>query len=629
MTSATDEGKAWTEILRGSDDAKKEYRASARALRQQYRGLHALSHFNKLYMTERNIESTLASERLEAAIKPGRPELAARARAAQSYLNWNVVEADTAWERNRALVRARIDGVSFLQCQWLFPFVPQVVEDRAVAESQRKGRSEDAVLEALQEVFPGELVGRDIACAELRDSMDVLLPQRLRSYRRLPWTAVRTWLTRADAERLQSSGFWKPGEIHYAPGMLPSSEEFLSTDEQALAIKSLMGDTHTPASAQQPEKHRDGRADPHEIIEVWEIVWRSRKRILHVIPGHGIVRDKPFTLPVQSSLLVPLSFTDDSLDLWALPDARQYLGLQRLVDGIYDSIIETARCAKVLIAHDPDADSEELTKMANAYPNTFVRGNPQAFREIQLGQISNVHFQALEMALSAMTEMGGATGAHSGVASSPVTSATEQNIIMGGFTGRMKHAARFVTRTDRQVLQRFLDLAQALLPPQTLVPLLGQEAMEWEQWQRELQGVSLSGSLGSQFLNIAGSEAIQGEMSVTISTGAASDVQNALEKREVQNVWNLTTQALVSGWDKIPSVRAMLETLFERHGINARHVLGQTPPSQSQPLGGAPGAMVPPGRGQNGGVALSGSSQNRQRGPQGMQGPAADLFGGQ
>lgn len=621
-------GTKWGQVLKTADEAedRAQWMESARALRKQYRGLHQLSHFNKLYMTERNIEATLASERLEATVKPGRPELAARARAAQSVLNWNAVEADVAWERNRALVRARVDGIAFLQTQWMTPFLPQVVEDRAVLESQRKGRSEDAMREAFAEVFPGDNVGREMATVELRDGMDVILPIGCRNWKRLPWTAVRTWLTRADAERLQSSGFWMSGDIEYTPGFLMSSQKAWEDDQVRQALQSAGMLEDAPTGARQPESRKRGKVDPHEVIEVFEIVWRSRGKILHWIPGHGIVREKPFTLPVERSLLTPLLFSDDTLSLWPLPDARQYLGLQQMVDGLYNAILETAKRAKSFVVASADADWEgDLTAMARALPHTFIKGDPQLFREMTLGQITPAHLDALSMALSAMTEMGGATGAMSGMASSPAVSATEQNLIHGGFTGRMKHAARFVTRTDRQVLQRFLDLNQALLPPQTLVPLLGQEALEWEAWQRELNEASVVGKVGSQFLRL-GKEAIAGEMSVTIATGAASDVQNALEKREIQNVWNLTAQALVAGWHQTnPAIRALLEQVFERHGINARHILGQG--QQSQALG-MPGAMVPPGRGQNGGVALSGSNQNRVRGQQ-MEGPAADMFGGQ
>lgn len=549
--------------------------------------------FNKHKALEDYIRSALDVAEMRFRAVAENPQEKVNALTQQVALNYTARRAQLQRGIGTAILAARLDGYCGFKVQPQIPFgavaTPQGEGPSLVEPGNRKGEETEAadrakMFAALRKAFPGSQPDLPLPFADLIVGTDLLWNRDAIRPQEARYILHKTRMTAARARELQRTGFFRQGKLTYRP-TLPSTkmqiERHLTQTEYAKALKGNPGKG----------------TDDHDLWEFLEIHDRENLRVLTILPGTDFVlRDVPEVLPGCPYQF--LTFADNHLTGLPIPDVFHYMPAQQQLDLLLLHLTRhVAKFAKTIILTEKDITPESKKALAKAVNGEFLTvGDVNGIKELTLGQIPPAYFDIIRLLTQLIQEVAGVSAVSSGIASQPSTTAREIQELSTNTNVRLARMQKNLEECYEDIGQRQLQWLREVCPADLLVPVLGDDALDFEEWQADMRVAVTKDALATPV-----------ELDVVFGGGMSQE--DMLGIKHIDDLWNYAMGSMMQtapmGLPPMFQLRAIAEEMVRRRGLHPKHFLTPEAGMVQPPMPGmppAPGGNIPMGRspGENG-----------------------------
>lgn len=530
-------GRKWTEILLRADSARDWWRGIVWQSREHYDGMTSKGigkpvPYNKHRAAEDNVRAALQPDDVSVRLNPLQPEDGARARSSQVYVNWSLRASRFVSTTNGYITHARTDGMGIYKVEFGGELQPRVLvtDDGNTAVPGNAGKSErDRTTEqllALQEIFPGEFIGRPVPQSHVIDPMDLLMDSNFPTLNESPFVSHRVWISKRQIEALQRVGYYKDIKLNY-DASLPSTQERW---ERLLARQEAR--ITAGGARQSRQRKRRGRSikEDEEVWEIWEVHDRENGRILHILPGaEGALRNIKAEIPGMPYIDFRPSATPWSF--WAIPDVFQYISAQQTLDTMLTHMVHhLAQFSKSVIFTTETVSEDAKVALAEAINGEFVSVEDlDSIKPMLMGQLHPDMLNMFNLLSQVIHEISGVSQMAVGVPTQGRNTATEVNTITQFQSIRMRRMSIDLNESFVRVAQRYLQLLREFAPAEITVPVLGDDAIEFDASREEQFAVIKRNDLAA-------------DLDFEIKVGAGAEIQGQLKRKQLLDLWNLASQ---------------------------------------------------------------------------------------
>jgi hypothetical protein len=529
-------GRKWTESLLRSDSARDWWRGIVWQSREHYDGLNARGvgkpvPYNKHRAAEDNVRATLQPENVSVRLNPLQPEEGAAARASQVYTNWGLRASRFISTTNPFITHGRTDGIGLYKVEPGGHWQPRVrvTDDGNEAVPGNAGKSEknrDAEqLRVLQEVFPSEFTGQRIPITNVIDPMDFLMDSNVATLDESAFFGHRAWIPKRHIEELQKFGYYKNIRLNY-DASLPSTNERW---ERMIARQEARIASGSGRRSGQRKRRGRGITTDEELWEVWEIHDREKGRLLHILPGaEGALRNVEAEIPGIPYIAWRPSATPWSF--WAIPDVFQYISAQHTLDTMLSHMVHhLSQFSKSVVFTSDEITEDTKTALAEAINGEFISvGDLDAIKPQVMGALHPDMLNMFNLLSQVIHEISGVSQMAVGVPTSGTNTATEVNAITQFQSVRMRRMSIDLNQSFVEVAQRYLQLLREFAPAEITVPVLGNDAIEFDE-SREAQFATIN------------RDQLAADFDFEIKVGAGAEIQGEIRRKQLLDLWNLAS----------------------------------------------------------------------------------------